>query len=330
MKTKAVLFTGINQVEISSLDLPLLKHDEIRVETVMSCLSPGTDLRVLAGQQVGDWKWPVIPGYSMVGNVVACGKDVSRFADGDRVFCIGTQAAPCDLLWGGNIGIGNVQEGKAVKIPDGLEWENACLAKLAAIAYHGSTRSHLATGETVVVIGMGPIGIFSALFHREKGGIVRVADLSEARIERVAKMGLEGLVVEKTLLNTFQELMPDGADLIVDCTGVESLLEQSMQLSHELPWDESWERGSRILIQGSYADRVSFDYDLAFQREMQIQLTRDHQNRDLETVMNWMLATKVPFAEILTDVRSFERAPEAFSDLLNNKDEFFTIGLKWS
>jgi len=330
MKTKAVLFTGVNQVEVRSVDLPDLKDDEIRVETVMSCLSPGTDLRVLAGKQGGDWQWPVIPGYSMVGQVVECGKEVSRFEEGDRVFCIGSNSASCDLLWGGNIGVGNVQESKAVKIPDGLEWEKACLAKLAAIAYHGSTRSHLTIGEKVAVVGMGPIGIFSALFHQDKGGIVRVADLSEARIKKVAKMGLEGLTVEKTLADTFKKMLPEGADLIVDCTGVESLLDQSMLLSREIPWDDSWDRGSRILIQGSYADRVSFDYDQAFQREIQIQLTRDHQNHDLSAVMDWMLTTKVPFTDVLTETRSFERAPEAFSDLLNKKDEFLTIGLKWS
>jgi len=330
MKTKAVIFSGVNQVEIGTVMLPPLKPDEIRVEAVMSCLSPGTDLRILTGKQGGNLNWPLIPGYSMVGQVDQCGAEVTEFVEGDRVFCIGTQSASCELMWGANVAVGHVHKSKAMRIPDGLEWEKACLAKLAAIAYHGSTRSAVSVGELAAIIGIGPIGLFSAWFHQEKGADVCCADVNPARVQGLADLGLKGVHVKGCLKESLNQVFPYGADLVVDCTGVDTLLDQSIGITKELPWDDSWERGRRLLIQGSYGDRISLDYNLAFQRELQLMITRDHQMRDLEQVMDWMLRTEVPFGRVLSEVRAFTEAASAYRDLIDRKNECLTIGLRWS
>ena len=156
MEVNAIVFTGVEKVELGKVTLPELSADQLRVEAVMTCLSPGTDLRVLAGKQAGEWNWPVVPGYSMVGQVIDLGAEVTDFSIGDRVFCIGTQKASCDLLWGANVAVGNVTLGKVVKIPDGLEWEKACMAKLASIAYHGCKRSGATAGSRVSIVGGWP------------------------------------------------------------------------------------------------------------------------------------------------------------------------------
>lgn len=207
--------------------------------------------------------------------------------------------------------------------------ESAVLAKLGAIAYHGCTRSNPQADESVAVIGMGPIGLFSALFHLNSTARVAVADLSASRLALASTLGLETVSITDDLVSAFKSIFPDGADVVVDCTGHPPVLNACLSLARDLPWDDSWKRGSRLLVQGSYAASMELDYDMAFQREIQVLLTRDHQRRDLITVLDWMNEIAVPYGKILTELRPFRAAPDAFRDLLEHKDRYLTIGLDW-
>jgi len=101
-------------------------------------------------------------GYSAAGTVIAVGDRVEAFRVGDRVACAGA-------------GIANhaqfiaVPVNLAARLPDGLEFADACTVTLGAIALQGVRRAAPTLGETFVVIGLGILGLLTVQMLRANG-----------------------------------------------------------------------------------------------------------------------------------------------------------------
>lgn len=287
MRTPAILFTGPNQVVSSEVELPEPGAGELLLTTHYSCISPGTELRVLSGKQAGHTDWPLIPGYALVGEVIRRGAGAT-LPDGVLVFCAGTSRASVTRLWGGHVGHAIVAEAQVFSIPPKVEPIEASLAKLAAIAYHGMRLAHPYPDETVVVVGLGPIGQLSARLHAATGAHVLAVDVSKQRVQQACDAGIEAYVAGGNLADTLHEVLPHGADVVVDATGVASVVPQALELACELPWDGVARKGARYIVQGSYSTGFTVPYDPAFQREVQFLVSRDHLPRDVHAVLDLM------------------------------------------
>ena len=77
MQTQAILFTDRQRATLTDATVPDPGPGEVIVETAFSCVSPGTELRCLAGAQPDGLPFPFIPGYSLAGHVIARGTDLS-------------------------------------------------------------------------------------------------------------------------------------------------------------------------------------------------------------------------------------------------------------
>ena len=110
MKTTALLVTAKDRVEIVDAMVPEPGAGEVLVEALYTAISPGTELRCLAGQQVG-LRFPFVPGYSMVGRIAQCAGG-GALAEGDLVFCLGTEKADLPLGWGAHLGYAVRQRGR--------------------------------------------------------------------------------------------------------------------------------------------------------------------------------------------------------------------------
>ncbi|NKW71680.1 Gfo/Idh/MocA family oxidoreductase [Rhodobacteraceae bacterium R_SAG10] len=123
---------------------------------------------------------PFAPGYSNVGRVLECGKGVSGFKTGDRVVSNGKHAeivcAPKNLC---------------AKIPDNVSDEAAVFTVLAAIALQGIRLAKPTLGESVVVTGLGLIGLLTVQLLRAQGCRVLGIDFDPARLKLAAQFGAE-------------------------------------------------------------------------------------------------------------------------------------------
>lgn len=238
-------------VRVLEAPAPLLAPGCIRVRTLYSAISPGTEgNKIVTGrksllgkarakpdqvkqvlemvgqvglkstiQKVRDKLEGAQPlGYSMAGEVLAVGEGVDRFAVGDLVACAGAGACHADEAV--------VPVNMAVRVPDGVSPEAAAMTTLAAIALQGIRLAEPTLGENAVVIGLGPIGLMACQILKANGCRVFAADIDPVAVGRAGTIGradaaarLDADPVE-AMIDEFTR--GRGADLVLICAATAS------------------------------------------------------------------------------------------------------------
>ncbi|MFZ0663116.1 MAG: alcohol dehydrogenase catalytic domain-containing protein [Acidobacteriaceae bacterium] len=175
--TAAVLY-GKEDVRIERLPVPVAGAGEVIVQ-VHAALTCGTDLKVYRrGYHAKMLKLPISFGHELAGTVHEIGAGVSRFKQGDRVVAL--NSAPCDECYFCRRGQQNlcddllfnngayaeyiriparIVEKNTLLLPDELSYEHAALTEPLACVLRGLEESGPQAGDTIVVIGAGPIGL---------------------------------------------------------------------------------------------------------------------------------------------------------------------------
>jgi 3-hydroxyethyl bacteriochlorophyllide a dehydrogenase len=327
MRAAAILFTAPDQVAYRSVDVPEPAQGEILVEAIFTCISPGTELRTLAGKQAGIPGWPLIPGYAMIGRVV-CAGPATAHTPGELVFCKGTRRADVHLVWGAHLSHAVLPADQVLPVPVGVDPLEAATAKLAAIAYRGMTIAHPLPHETVAVIGLGVIGQLAARLHALNGARVLAVDRSPQRVEIAQRAGIEAFIPHGGLVDAFRQRLPAGADIIVDATGAPAVLAEAIDLAKDVPWDEAPGRSARYLVQGSYPDAMCIPYQSAFRKELKFLISRDEGPRDLRTVLDLMQRGRLRTRDLISAVVPPEHAPEIYRSL-NMQSDMLTAAFQW-
>jgi threonine dehydrogenase-like Zn-dependent dehydrogenase len=172
--------------------------------------------------------------------------------------------------------------------------------------------------------------MLSALLHAASGSEVVVADRVRERVALAEKLGLRAFIPGDSPAEGFHTFFPDGADLLIDATGLPSMARQLMPVGKDLAWDDTpYPRGARYLIMGVCDTDYTFPQLAAFDREMPILSSRDRQPRDTMAVLDLMSRGKLNVSEIISDVRDPDDAPQAYADLKEKRDRFMTIAFCW-
>jgi L-iditol 2-dehydrogenase len=229
---KAAIYLGKDHMEIREVPTPKPDADSILVK-VKACAVCGSDIRIFhhGNSRV---KPPAILGHEAAGEVVEVGANVSRWKKGDRV-AIGADV-PCGECVFCEAGIGNncqinyamgyqfagsfaeyvllnktvVNYGPLHKIPDNLSYDEAALAEPLACVLNAVELTNIKLGDTVVIIGAGPIGcMIIPVAYMSGAAKVIVVQRSKARLEAAKKFNadcyicsLEEDPVERVLAET--------------------------------------------------------------------------------------------------------------------------------
>lgn len=321
MRGQALVFTGADRPEVQEIQLPDLQPHEVLVETAYSCISPGTEMRCLAGKQDGA-HFPFIPGYSLSGRVAATGNDVT-LAPGTPVFCTGTTKASLPLAWGGHVSHAILPASNVYPIPPSMDLLEASSAHIAAISYHGLRLSRPEAHEKVVVIGLGVIGQFAARLHALSGAYVLGVDLSAERIRQLRDTGSDAV----PSIAEARSVLADGCDVIVDASGANGVIPHAIELARDIPWDDSPAQGSRYLIQGSYEQDFCVPYQAAFIKQLSFWLPRDAQPRDFRSVLDLMAREKLLVRDLITEVARPDECARIYSAL--QRRDILTAVFTW-
>ena len=300
----------------ASESLPL-ETGELRVAVRVSGISPGTESRCFAGNQAGAPQEGFIPGYQCAGQVVESRS--SRYGEGDLIFSNGTGRSTCPRMWGAHTSEAIVHESRAFRLPAHAPMTTVALAKLAAIARHGIRMLDLKPTERVAVVGLGPVGFFSAAILHMQGYHPVGFDVSGTRCKLFQALGGQAVKVDPATPLADQVAHAAHPDVIVDATGVPALLQQLLQAGPDLPWGETLHPGLRLVVQGSYPAEVRFDYDTAFTREVTLLFPRDNTPNDLRDVLGWMCDGRLRLPERAVELVQPDDAQAVYTHLRDDR-----------
>lgn len=329
MNARTILFTGVGQVALAETQVPAPGPGEVLVQAAYTCVSPGTELRCLAGRQPGTTGWPYIPGYAMSGTVVERGPGAG-LEIGARVFCAGTLRAAHRRMWGGHISHAVLPAGEAYPLPDGLDLLSGALGNLGGIAHHGARVGGTRPGELVAVVGLGPIGQLAARCHAALGARVIAVDRSPERVALARAAGVESVEAPGSLAEALAPHLPAGADVIVDATGSAAVLPQAIPLARDVPWGDEEQTATRYLVQGSYPADIAIPYQEAFIKQLTFMVPRSAQPRDIRAVLELAAAGRLALRDIVSDVRPPEAAPETYAELQRAPGSLLTVAFDWA
>jgi L-iditol 2-dehydrogenase len=264
---RAAVYRGVNDVRLEEVPVPEIGSSELLVR-VHTCGICGTDLKKIA---TGSHSAPRIFGHETTGVVVATGRDVTQFKPGDRVmvfhhipcgqcyYCRHKVFAQCPTYKkvGATAGYEPSGGGFAeyvrvmdwivsrrgvVQIPDGVSFEQASFIEPVNTCMKGIETLRLAPGETVLVIGQGPIGIILSVLARRCGVRVITSDLFPQRLTIAKTFGLSENIDASTsdTVATIQHLTAGrGADAVILAVAGNGLIRPAMEATRP---------GGRILL----------------------------------------------------------------------------------
>ena len=251
----AAVYRGVNDVRLEAVAVPKIGPGELLVR-VHTCGVCGTDLKKIA---TGSHSAPRIFGHETAGMVAAVGAGVRDFEPGDRVvvfhhipcgecyYCRHKTFAQCETYkkvgctagfepsGGGFAEYVRVMDWIArrgtVRIPGDVSYEQACFVEPVNTCMKGIERLQLQPGETVVVIGQGPIGIILSVLAKRAGSTVVTSDLHSQRLTISTSYGLgNSLDASRTdVVEAVREMTEGrGADAAILAVGGNSLIRTAM------------------------------------------------------------------------------------------------------
>ena len=253
---QAVVYRGINDMRVETVPVPRIGPGELLIK-IATCGICGTDLKKI---HMGSHSAPRIFGHEMAGTVAQVGDGATGFAVGDRVmsfhhvpcgecyYCRKQTPAQCPLYkkTGATAGFEPSGGGFAeyirvmdfvvanrgvVHIPDGVPFEQAAFVEPLNTVLKGQKMLNLASDDTVLVIGQGPIGLMHAALARRAGARVLTSDLFAERHAIAARFGLTDPInagTENVVERTMAATDGRGADAVVLAVGGNALIRTAM------------------------------------------------------------------------------------------------------
>jgi L-iditol 2-dehydrogenase len=252
---RAAVYRGVNDVRVETVSVPKIGPGELLVR-VHTCGICGTDLKKIAS---GSHSAPRIFGHETSGIVAAAGEAVSQFKPGDRVvvfhhipcgecyYCRHKTFAQCETYKkvgctagfepsGGGFAeyvrvMDWIVDHGTVRIPDGVSFEQACFVEPVNTCMKGIEALQLISGESVLVIGQGPIGIILSTLAKRSGARVITSDLYPERLTISKSFGLENAIdaSRADTVKTVREQTEDrGADAAIVAVGGNGLIRTAM------------------------------------------------------------------------------------------------------
>lgn len=259
-KMRAAVFRGPGKMAIEEVEIPRAESGQIVVR-VAATLTCGTDLKSYRrGHPLV--VPPTVIGHEFSGTVVEAGEGVNRFPPGTRV--VAANSAPCGSCFYCRVGKPNLCERLAetlvgfsvpgsyaeyvriparivrqntFEIPPSVDWEQAAILEPLACVVHGNELAGIGVGDTVVVIGAGPIGLLHLQLAKLNGaGQLIVTDLQARRLEDAAKLGADRIVDasrEDQVKEVLKHSEGRGADVTIEAVGLPQTWETAVRMTRK-------------------------------------------------------------------------------------------------
>lgn len=287
---RAALLYGVEDVRVEDVDEPTPGPGEVLVD-VAACGICGSDLHFYEEGGMGpQTELPTAFGHELAGTVLGVGDGVDDVAVGQDValaphtpcmecwYCEMAQYNLCENLDPVSARPGGYAErvvesaDNAVPLPAGVDPEDAAIAQPVSVGQNAVRVSPLGIGDSVAVVGAGPIGLGAVHFAKAAGaGPIYVSEPQDARREVAAEFGADVVVdpTEEDPVERIREETGRGVDVAFEAVGHGgATLEQAVQ---------STRAGGHTTIIGVFGDSVDFDPQQLVRHQRTVRGSTSHQ-----------------------------------------------------
>ena len=342
-KMFAATLVAPEHIVVGEADIPVPGKNQIliKVERVGVC---GSDPTIYFGRHPYV-KYPVVMGHEFSGTVAALGEGAADPIVGTRVaviphlvcgeceackaeiynFCESLRCTGAEAD-GAHCGYIAMPKEMVLPIPDAMSLDDAAMLEPACVGYHAAKRGQIEPGDTVLVVGAGPIGNFCMQCCKAlNAGRVIIADMDRERLELAESLGADGTI------DVLQESLEEGLvrhcgsskkiDLFFDCVGeLGEVLNGIIKIA---------KRGARIVVVGVLQNGYHIPLLPDFvQHELRLSGTTMYtpaDYRDMIDLMGNKKDKKISTRGMITHYFDIKEIAEVFKMIAVRKEKFFKI-----
>jgi L-iditol 2-dehydrogenase len=336
---KAAILYKPNDMRIEEREIPSIGSDDILLK-VKACALCGTDIRIYMGTKTKGIHYPSVIGHEIAGVVEACGNSVDGLVPGDAVSIC--PVIPCGVCYACRRGMDNIcmnrsaigyefdggfqeyvripgiaiRQGCVFKAPPDLSFEVASLIEPLACCYNGNRRSRITFGDTVVVMGAGPIGLMHLQLAKLAGaGKIIMSDPIHERRTISLEMGAD-ICVDPQNENLYDVVMAEsrglGADAVILAIGVPALVNDAFKITRK--------QGSVNLFAGFPGKGdASIESNIVHYNELNVTGTASAAPWHLDEAMKLVASGKINLEKLISHRFSLDDMDKAFQVLMDGK-----------
>ena len=316
-------------VELREVPVPVIGATDVllRVGAVSVC---GSDVHQWRGSHSWPVNYPCILGHEFAGTVAQAGPRVSHFREGDRVVsetaAVIDESSPLSRSGMYNLdparrGFGNGVDGAMTeyvrvperclhRLPPNLPFRKAALTEPCCVAYNAvCVNGRVRPGDTVLVLGPGPIGLLCAKMAKLSGaGRVIVAGLpaDKSRLAVARQVGAD-MTLDGSVLDTIAQLGDGlGVDVAVDCSGASVTLQMALQAVRP---------AGQIVKVGWGAQPLQFSLDPLVQKNVTIAGSFSHNWPVWERVISMIVSGQLDLEPVISQVAPLDGWRECFEKM---------------
>ncbi len=324
-------------IDIREVETPEPSEGELLIK-VKAALTCGTDLKAFVrGHSLIPMPGPF--GHEFSGIITAKGKGTGKFKTGDAVMAV--HSAPCldcsycrsklfnlceNLMSTKVLGAfaeyilvpRHIVRQNVFKKPDGLSFKEASFLEPLACVVHGMEPLKISKGETVFIIGAGPIGLLHLMLAKSKGAKVLITDIGEERLRSAKKSGADLVFQSPESTRCVRDFTGGtGADYVFECTGRPEIWESTVNYVRR--------GGAVVLFGGCKAGTiVKFSADRLHYDEITLRGTFHFTPRDVKKSFLLLKNREIGVKKLISGTYPLKETGDAFSELSRG------IGIKYA
>ena len=334
---KAAMLYGVKDLKVEDVEVPEVKDGEVLVK-VKAATTCGTDLKIFQRGYVEKViKLPTIFGHEWAGEVAEVGKGLEwprkdmRVRAGNSAPCLHCSMCQrgkynlCEnmiWLWGAYAEYIKVPARMVLinmqGIPDGISYEEAAITEPLACVLHGVEQANVKLGDTVAIIGAGPIGLLHLLTVKKMGaGRTIMIDLVDERLGFAEKLGADATVNsgKENVETRIRELTGGyGADVAIEAIGLSATWEQALKLAR---------KGGTVLEFGGCppGTEIKVNAEMLHYGELTVMGTFHTTPLHFRRALNLIATRTIDVRPLVTRKMKLDNIKEAFGILSTSKNE---------